>query len=96
MRHSKRLLLFILPIFLMVFFVTFPSSSFAIPDFSADEIATGAFVILKGEVLSYTEQGQYRYYEIKVHEYIKNSHQEEDKKEKRRCNYHAKLQTRIH
>ena len=78
MRRSKILFLFILPAILIVFFV---NPSFAIPEFSADEIATGAFVILKGEVLSYTEQGQYRYYEIKVDEYIKNSHQEENKKE---------------
>lgn len=50
----------------------FFSPVLGIPEFTGDEIAAGAFVILKGEVLSFTEQGRYRYYELKVHEYIKN------------------------
>lgn len=52
-------------------------TTFAIPEFSSDQIAIAAEVILKGQVISYTEQGKFRYYEIAVDEYIKNPQPED-------------------
>ena len=46
--------------------------SYAIPFFSDQEIYDLDEVIVKGQVLSYSESGSYRTYEIAVHEYLKN------------------------
>jgi len=59
---------FLIPIIISLIFVPI----YAIPFFSDQEIYDMADVIVKGQVVSYIENGASRTYNIAVHEYLKN------------------------
>ena len=58
---------------MILFLIGFIGSVFAIPEFSQEEREHGADVIAIGQILSYYDEGKYRFYEITILKELKNS-----------------------
>lgn len=58
---------------ILLILIGFVSTVFAIPEFTDPEKVYGADVIVIGQILSYYDEGKYRFYEISILKELKNS-----------------------